>query len=170
MSEIASLYNKWLQNQLSEVHTCMPGKVIDFDAASQTCSVQPALKRLYAGDDEATELPVIGDVPVVFPGSGDFWITFDVKPDSYVLLVFSERSIAAWLELGGLVDPEARHKFSLSDAIAIPGLLPTPVALSNTGATALSNNIMLRNADGDTYVKVKDKEVDVCGYLKVTVP
>lgn len=148
----------WLQDQLTEVHTCLPGRVVAFDSSTQTCSVKPALKRLFYGDDEATEIPVIEDVPVVFPGSGNFWVTFDVKVDSYVLLVFAERSIAKWMDLGGIVDPEARHKFDYSDAVAIPGLLPDPVKLSGGVET---DAIEVRSADGNTYIQVKDDEVHI---------
>jgi hypothetical protein len=160
MSEEISNLNRWLRDQLTEVHTCLPGQVVSFDAATQTCSVVPTLKRLFYGDDDATEIPVIEDVPIVFPGSGNFWITFDVKPDSYVLLVFAERSIAKWMDLGGIVDPEAAHKFDYSDAVAIPGLLPEPVKLSGG---VQSDSIEIRDASRNTYLKLEDGAIEING-------
>lgn len=160
MSEANAKLNEWFQNQLTEVHTCLPGKVISFDSTLQTCSVQPTLKRLFYGDDEATEIPIIEDVPVVFPGSGDFWVTFDVKADSYVLLVFCERSIAKWMELGGIVDPEAAHKFEYSDAIAIPGMLPEPAKLSGG---VQPDSIEIRDAARNTYIKLESGSIEING-------
>jgi len=154
---VSTVFNEFLEDFMTDIHTCMPGKVISFDAAAQTIEVQPCLKRLFFGDDEAIEIPIIGDVPVVFPGSGDFWITFDVKPDSYVLLVFAERSIANWMQAGGVIDPEANHKFNFSDAIAIPGMLPTPAALSTIDSDALT----IRNVDNDTQIQIKDNQINI---------
>jgi hypothetical protein len=137
----------------SDLHTCMPGRVIEFDADEQTISVQPCLKRKYLGEDDPVNLPVIEDVPVVFPGSEDLWLIFDVKVDSYVLLVFAERAIAAWHDSGGIIDPEMARKFDLSDAIAIPGILPTPVMLD---AAIDSDTIAMRNSANTTRVSVEE--------------
>jgi len=57
----------------------------------------------------------------------------------------SERAIADWFEKGGTVDPLRRRKFSLSDAIAIPGLIPKPIQMSG-GIPA--DKIALRSPDG----------------------
>jgi hypothetical protein len=135
---------------LLDVHTAMPGQVISFDSSTQTASVQPCLKRKFAGQNEPTNFPTVEDVPVVFMGSGDFWVTVDVKADSYVLLIVSERAIDNWIEQGGVSDPAKPRKFDMSDCIAIPGLLPDPAKLSGFD----SNAIAIRNRDGDIYVKV----------------
>ncbi len=136
---------------MSEIHTCMPGQVTAFDADTQTVSVRPCLKRKFLGETDPVELPIIDDVPVVYPGSGDLWLVFPVEVDSYVLLVFSERAIATWMNDGGVVDPAANRKFKLSDAVAIPGMLPSPVQFS--GAVE-ANTIAIRDEDGTTHVKV----------------
>ncbi len=116
---------------MCNVHTCMPGQVTSFDRDTQTCSVQPCLQRKFKNNDPQ-DLPVIENVPVVYPGSGDLWVVFDIAVDSYVLLVFSERAIADWMEQGDTVDPKRRRKFNLSDAVAIPGILPGPVQFSGS--------------------------------------
>src|SRR5690606_33082216 len=55
-------------------------------------------------------------------GSGGFRVTFPVDAGDEVLLIFSESALDAWLTYGGEVDPVDDRRFSLSDAIAIPGL------------------------------------------------
>lgn len=146
---LADIFDGLLRN----IHTCIPGQVISFDADNQTCSVRPCLKRVYAGVDDAVEISPIEDVPVVFPGSDDLWLTFDLKENSYVLLVFSERSIALWQEQGGTVDPAVDRTFDYSDAIAIPGILPDPVKLS---ASVESDTIAMRNSDNTVRIAVKE--------------
>jgi hypothetical protein len=144
------------ESLLSDVHTCLVGQVTAFDATEQTVSVQPVLKRKFEGLDDPVSLPVIEDVPVVYLGSGDLWITVPVEVDSYVLLVVCERSIANWLDRGGIVDPERSRKFDLSDAIAIPGINPSPDKLTNGVTTSA---IELRTRDGKTFIRVKDAEI-----------
>jgi hypothetical protein len=142
----------------STKHFCMPALVTGFDATFQTVAVQPALMTL-AQDSPAPELhPIIEDVPVVYPGGGGFFLTYDILPGSYVLLVFAERSIENWADLGGIADPQSTRKCDLSDAIAIPGLFPTPSILA-PGVDALA--ITLRNKLNTTYVKVTDTAVEV---------
>lgn len=142
-----------LESRLCELHTSMPGRVVSFDANNQTCSVVPCLKRKFVDSDDTVELPIIEDVPVVYPGSDDLWLVFDLKMDSYVLIVFSERSIASWLDSGGVIDPALARKHALSDAIAVPGLLPNPDKLSASVETA---TIAMRNHDNTVVVKIEE--------------
>ncbi len=150
---------------MREVHTCMPGRVTAFDRDTQTCSVQPCLKRKFK-NREPEEITPCENVPVIFPGSGDRWVVFDIDVDSYVLLVFSERAIANWMDKGGTVDPKQRRIFSMSDAIAIPCILPTPVKLSG-GITA--DTIMMRNEDASYYISLNTStgQADINGNFTV---
>jgi hypothetical protein len=140
-----------LNSQLMNLHTSMPGKVVSFNPDLQTISVQPCLKRLYSGANESVLLPIIEDVPVLFPGSGNFFITWDVKPDSYCWLLFSERALATWISLGDIQDPTSKRKFSLSDCVAYVGINPNPSALS----TVDPDSLVIRNRDNTTYVKIE---------------
>jgi hypothetical protein len=147
---------------LKNIHTAMPAQVVSFDADRQTCSVQPALMRKKK-DAEAQPLPVLEDVPIVYPGSGGFWLTFPLVEGAFVLLVFSERALDAWLQGGGVADPAKKRMFSLSDAFAIPGVNPFPDKL-----TAIGEGLTLRNRDNTSYVQIKDSgQVDINGNLTV---
>jgi len=143
---------------LAGIHTCTIGKVTEFDSDAETVSVQPVLKRKYKGVDDPQEMAVITDVPVVWFGSGNFWVTTDIVVGSYVLLVFGERSIANWIDRGGIVDPQRSRRFDESDAIAIPGINPNPETLDG-GITASA--LEIRTRDGNTYIQVKDDEIRI---------
>lgn len=101
---------------LSTVHTCLPAVVIDFNPSTNKATIQPALNKAYFSGE--MPMPVLTDVPMMFPKN----IVFPVNEGDYVLLLFAERSIDLWLNEGGVVTPNDRRKFNLSDAIAIPGL------------------------------------------------
>jgi hypothetical protein len=110
-----------IQDALLNVNVCMPGVVESFDPKTDTIKVRPALKRKYAGDETATELPLLNRVPVVFPRGGNFTMKWNLKNGDPVTLVFSQRSLDVWKSSGGVVDPADPRRFHLSDAFAIPG-------------------------------------------------
>ena len=81
---------------LADTHTAMPGRVEKYDSQRQKADVKPLLKRTVVnldGTELSEELPVIPDVPVVFPRAGGFFISLPIKKGDFVLLVFCERSI-----------------------------------------------------------------------------
>lgn len=139
-----------IKSFLLGVHTCLPGRVDAFNRATQRCEVVPCLKRKYASQYEAVELPKITDVPVVFPGSGDRWLVTDITVGSYVLLVVAERSISSWLTLGGIADPGGDRAHDLSDAFAIAGIFPTP----DTLAAVTPGAIAMRSVDGTKKIEL----------------
>jgi hypothetical protein len=151
-----------IETVLMDLHTSMPGRVVSFNRLTQTAEIQPVLKRKYR-DNDPENLPVITDVPVVFPGSGGLWLIGDVEVDSYVLLHFQERSIATWQASGGIIDPEKARRHNISDAVATVGLWPDPgVLLSPVTADTLS----IRNSQDTIKIEVnKDGTITVANVL-----
>lgn len=108
-----------------DLWTSLPARVESYDAASKSATVQPLVYDHHAdeaGDVEVERLPTIVRVPVMFPGSGAFRITFPVLPGDIVLVVCTSCALDRWKALGGEVDPEDPRRGDLTDAIAIPGL------------------------------------------------
>jgi hypothetical protein len=155
---LTALINSALDAALSDLHTHLPGRVESYDPATGLASVVPLLKRKYAADDAAIELPVIPGVPVMHPRAGNAWVKLPIAAGDMVLLEFSERSLDRWLEKGGVVDPEDPAKFSLNDAVAYPGLYPKPSALAQKGATT-----SLEIVNGNTVI-----EITAGGTVKIT--
>lgn len=130
--------------RLEDMHVSMPGRVVSYDATKQSASVQPLVKRITTDETGArvTEtLPIINDVPVVFPGAGSYAITWPITVGDSVLLVFAETSLDRYLLSGNIVDPIDPRRFALSDAIAIPGLRPfnNPVPSVPTNALVIKS-------------------------------
>jgi hypothetical protein len=134
---LAKVISDAIEGRLADMHTAIPAQVVSYDAGTQRAKVQPTIKRKYANGD-LVDLPVINDVPVLWPRAGQAIMHFPLTPADTVLLVFSERSIDRWKTFGGKVDPKDPRKFTLSDAVAIPGCYPktNPVAgLSSSKVT-----------------------------------
>lgn len=130
--ELVEVLRAAVEAGLQDLHTALPAKVEKYDAAKQKVDVKPLLKRnvqLDDGTELLEELPVITNVPVVFPRSTGFKLTFPIAAGDHVLLVFIERSIDQFMEKGDDTDPVDFRTHHLADAVAIPGFYPTPVKL-----------------------------------------
>lgn len=121
---------------LVELNTCMPGVIVSYDAATSRCDVSPGFARKFIdpslGDtsDGVTFRADITDVPIMFPRGKDGGITFPIAPGDPVLLVFSQRALDDWKDVGGAAVPPSARLHNITDAIAIPGLFSLPDAVS----------------------------------------
>lgn len=144
---IETFVAQMLEQRIADLHTALPARIVRYDAQKQQADVEPYIQRKYLNGQVVT-LPVISNVPVVHPRSGDSIIHVPVKVDDTVLLVFAERSVDRWLDSGGVTDPGDPRKHSLSDAFAIPGgysfnkALPVadPDAITLAGTVRLGEN------------------------------
>jgi hypothetical protein len=121
---------------LVELNTCMPGVIVRYDADTSRCDVSPGFARKFIdpslGDtsDGVTFRADITDVPIMFPRGKDGGITFPIAPGDPVLLVFSQRALDDWKDVGGAAVPPSARLHNITDAIAIPGLFSLPDAVS----------------------------------------
>ena len=125
--------------QLNNTHTSMPGTILSYDPSQQKATIQPSInKRLTNG--EIIVLPVLTNVPVIWPNSGGASLSMPVLPGDTCLVTFCERSIDDWITQGGnnlgTITPADPRKFDMSDAVAIMGLKPFnstfPAGANNT--------------------------------------
>lgn len=136
----------------AEIWTALPGIIQSFDPVAHTVTVQLSIQGSVSGADGKTtqvNLPVLPDVPVVFPHGGGFCLTYPLKKGDEVLVVFASRCIDAWWQSGG-VQPEAELRMhDLSDGIAIPGPWSQARKLS---PPIDADNVQLRSDDGKAHV------------------
>lgn len=155
----------------ADLRVALPGRIESYDPATQKANVQPLIMDGVTLDDGARgaeALPVVTDVPVIFPGAGAYRLTFPVAAGDIVLLVFASSSLDRWLVRGGMVDPEDDRRHNVSDAVAIPGLFsfnapPTNAPTTNMvlhapGGVRLvtenANDPVVRRSDLDAVVSV----------------
>lgn len=121
---LADLLKKAIDVEISnKLHTMLPGTITKYDAIKQKAEVKPLLKKTYL-DGTISEMPIIVDVPVIFPRSGGASLTFPVNIGDTAALFFAERSLERWLTLGGEVEAGASRKYSITDCVAFMGLFP----------------------------------------------
>lgn len=135
----------------SESHyTSVPGKITSYDPVTQLASVRIMINGPITQPDGSTvqQWPTLVGVPVMFPGSGKFRITFPVNTGDHVLLIVSTFFLMDWLKVGSEVDddshPLARNQ--LMCGFAIPGLFP---ALKTKPPLASQTEIVVHNDNKD---------------------
>lgn len=152
LTEVLSVFGQFL---FDRIHTCLPGQVIKYDYQTSKAEVKPCLKQKFS-DGTTCDLPVVVNVPVVWPRAGNSMIHFPLKKDDYVLLVFCERSLDFWLSKGGTTEPGDVRQFDLTDGIAIPGLYP----FSSSSPATDNENVQI--VSGDAIIKMKPSgQVDI---------
>lgn len=117
-----------IEARLLDLHTAIPGVISSFNSQAQTAKVQPAIKRIWR-EQGALDLPECLDVPVQFPGAGQFALCFPVAAGDDCLLVFAERCIDQWYKLGGTQLPGEWRIHDLSDGFALMGFRSSPSRL-----------------------------------------
>lgn len=129
---LTQLLKQAIENRLLDVHTALIAKVESYDAAKQQVSVSPVLKRTIKTLDDETvqeQLPILSEVPVLFPRAGGYFISFPIQPGDFVQLVFNESNIDEWNANSSPNDIYS-ERFGLQGAVAIPGVSPESKPLS----------------------------------------
>ena len=151
-----------MEARLMGLRVSTPARVIRYDPVLQVVDAQPLILEKLSRDDVPELLPVVCNVPVVFPGAGGFRVTFPIRADhetgDIVDLVFSDRSLDRWKSMGGSQDPQDIRKHALADAIAIPGLH------DNTKPwTGASTDSMTAGADGGPQIEFRADSINLAG-------
>jgi len=162
LPSLEALAQQSVTNALKDLHTVMPGFIDSFDPVTQTCSVQPAIQRVFVGE-EPINLPVLINVPVSFPSAGGISITLPVKQGDECIVMFSERSLDNWLKFGELRPPNDRRFHDLSDGIVLMGLKSNPKAIANYDP----DNLVIRKDDESVSLTVTPTSIDVIGDFNV---
>lgn len=149
--------------QLYDVHTALPGTIISYDSTLQKATIQPSLKKSYL-DGTTQEMPILNNVPVIFPRAGGASLTFPVVQGDTCLLLFIERSTDLWKSVGGVVAPDDPRKFDLSDAVAIMGLMP----FSENSLSENNEDVLLTYKNSNIRIKSSGEiQIETAGKIAI---
>lgn len=136
--------------------TAIPGIVKAVNLTKMTLEVQPTIQGQITDENgrvQSVDLPLLLDVPVVFPSAGGFSLTLPIAVADEVLVVFSSRCIDSWWQSGGIGRPMEARMHDLSDGFAIPG----PKSQPNVVPSISSTKMALRNKAGTVFLSVGTK-------------
>lgn len=130
------------EEALKRTFTALTGRVTEYDATTRTATVQPLTQRAIEREDGSLaleDLPPLPSVPVMFPMSGPFSITFPIEVGTTGLILVLSDSDHIWREtqLTKPSEPGDLRRFSLSCTKFLPGYTPDAVANPAAAVAAL---------------------------------
>ncbi|MDV0603377.1 Gp138 family membrane-puncturing spike protein [Raoultella ornithinolytica] len=138
---------------MSAMRVSIPGIIQSFDPDAVTAVIQPAIKGVEhdtSGAEISVNLPLLVDVPVVFPRGGGCTLTFPVKEGDECLVIFADRCIDFWWQSGGIQEPVDGRMHDLSDAFCIVGPQSQAKKINGISTTAAQ----LRTDDGSAFIEL----------------
>lgn len=175
-----------LQGERADIWTALPGIVQSFDAAAQTCTIQPTVRARIDSPTYSSatmvadpsgvfvwdQLPVLQDCPVHFPKGGGCTLTFPVKKGDECLVVIASRCIDAWWAYGGIQNQPILRMHDLSDGFAFVGFSSKPTVVGSISEVSAQ----LRTDDGAAFVELvssganaKNVNIETPTHLNATV-
>lgn len=143
---LTQLLKHAIEMRLLDVHTALIGRVQTYYSETQTADIEPVLKRTLStidGEIKQESLPLLIDVPIIFPSAGGFFVSFPVKPGDFVQIIFNEVSIDSELDLS---------RFSLDGAVAIPGVCKNKLSKTH------EENMVL-GKENSSQIHITDKQI-----------
>lgn len=154
------------------------GKVISFDAATQTISA--SIQGLYVFVDWTQNppapvpkpYPVLSNVPVFINSGGAGSITFPIAVGDPCLILFNDRDIDNWFSSGGAAAPNTPRCHDLSDGMALVGFRSMVQALTaysttdaqirlGTSIISVGSKISIANSAG-SFINAMDAFLTAC--------
>lgn len=136
---------------VAKVGTMLPGRILSYDRATQTCTVRPLIRRSRRDPVTGARISYlpepVSNVPVWFPGGSAGGLTYDLAAGDDCLIFMAERSLDEWKGTGRDDNTPAdfMRRHDLTDAIVFPGVRPIVDPLPATAYA--SGAVVLRGGD-----------------------
>ena len=159
---LEEVLNTAIEYHTADIWTALPGSIDSYDPIDQKADIKPlitSLSETAEGDELAENLPVLPNVPIIFPRGGEFFLSFPLKPGDHVLLIFNSRSIDKFVTGDGEVtNPDDYLRHDLSSAVAYAGFYPYQKALAVEDA---SSDTMAFGKEGGPTVHISKSKIDL---------
>lgn len=123
------IYENLINEAMFRTRCCIPCIVQSYNSENNTVECQPAVRERIINEDgtiQYIQLPLLINVPVVFPGSANFDIKFPLSKNDECLVFFSDLSIDNFWQKGSVQNPVEVRRHDLSDGMAIPCRMSLP--------------------------------------------
>lgn len=123
------IYENLINEVMFRTRCCIPCIIQSYNSVNNTVECQPAVRERIINEDgtiQYVQLPLLINVPVVFPGSANFDIKFQLSKNDECLVFFSDLSIDNFWQKGSVQNPVEVRRHDLSDGMAIPCRMSMP--------------------------------------------
>lgn len=157
-------YEELIAESSFRTRVAIPCIVQSYNSTQNTVECQPAIREEVIRDDNSTEyiqLPLLINVPVVFPNTGKYGIKFPINQGDEVLVIFADGAIDNFWLKGNIQNPVEARRHDLSDGIAIPCSLSLPKQYINmeAGINIAGNDVTIYYKDGTTQNNISTKSL-----------
>src|SRR5262249_54896317 len=134
--DLIDCLEQWFLTYSRDLHTAFPARVHTYYPGRNTADLTPMVKGALEDDDGnpvSELLPMLPNVPLLFPRMGDWHVQFPVTDGpngDWVLVVCCESSIGHLRSTGVLMEPGDQRRHHLSHAVALAGFFPTPIKIA----------------------------------------
>lgn len=138
---------------LANIWHALPCEVESYDPDAVTISAQPLIKipvKQSDGSIKLEQLPLLLDVPVMFPCAGGFTITHPINRGDECFISFASRNIDLWWQSGGIQNPFDTRIHDLSDGFAFFKPQSQAKKISNIS----TENLEIRSDDNATKIQI----------------
>lgn len=171
--ELAETLELIINYKLSDLFVALPGKVVSYDSSTQKANIKPLLQKNFltiSGDTKSINIPTLYNVPIIFPRGGGYFVSFPLKENDKVLIIFNDRSIDQYVSKtqNEPVDPVHMESHRLNGAIAIPGFYKDSEPLSTKDASA--TDMIIGKQNGKSRIVINDDEMRMENNYSATHP
>jgi len=156
---LEEILRKALDQHSFDLRVAEPGIVQSFAGGPPaTCTVQPAIKeRLNLGGViTVVQLPVLINVPILYPGGGGYAITWPLVEGDEGIIVYQDRCYDAFWQSGGVQNEIEKRRHDLGDAVFYPCRISKPNSLAS-----IANTLQIRNAAGTTFLEINGTTINI---------
>lgn len=151
--DLLTIVKDAVNEEILGLWTNLPCEVVSYDPEAVTVEVKPLIKvpvRTVDGSIEMIEIPILQDVPVMFPCAGGFTITHPINVRDECLVNFSSRNIDLWWQSGGVQNPFDTRHHDLSDGFAFF----KPQSQAKKIKNISTDNLEIRSDDNETKIQI----------------
>lgn len=152
---LAEVIDAAIAGKLARVRVMLPGVIVSYDKVHQRADVQIIVQDLVDGVPKT--IPVLPDVPVLFPGYGPNRITMPVRRGQGVLVGIASSSIAGVKSGSNRVhNPRDPRHHELSDAVVLMGFDGQPATDAPDDAIEIHSDGLIRAGGDEPLAKQSD--------------
>ncbi len=162
------IYHKLADTLSAQIKVAMPGIIQSFNPVKQTAVIQLSIYDRINLNGIVTweQIPLLVDVPVMFPRAGGYSITFPVTEGNECLVIFADMCIDAQYQNGGINNIQMdRRRHDLSDGFAII----TGTSQPNSLASVNTSSLIIQKDDGTATIKLAENAINItAGTINIT--
>jgi hypothetical protein len=155
--DLGSALQGVMRQALMQIDGMLPATVTTVDRTAGRVSVKPLIMAGTA-DGSKVARPVVANIPIMTMGAGGIYASFPVKVGDLGFVFSASRDTSLFYQSQGGEDwPNTERLHSFSDG----GFLPLKLFNFSIAGGVLSDGFSLQTEDGQTFVTLKDGEIQL---------